>query len=65
MADYEKDTLNAYRTDSRAAEYKKYQTTDWTWGSFVTLLEQRAIARELKRHDWSPEDRLLDRSLDS
>ncbi|MBF0395184.1 MAG: class I SAM-dependent methyltransferase [Desulfobacterales bacterium] len=60
MIDYEQDTLNAYRTPERAANYKRFHTADWTWGRFVTCLEQRAIARELARYNWSPSDQLLD-----
>lgn len=60
MTDYEKQTLNAYRTPERAAEYKRFHTTDWSWGRFVTWSEQRAVARELRRYDWSPLDQLLD-----
>lgn len=60
MVDYEKDTLNAYRTETRAIEYKRYQTTEWTWARFVTWFEQKAINRELRRYDWSTSDRLLD-----
>lgn len=60
MTDYERDTLNAYRTPERAVEYKRFHTTDWTWGRFVTWLEQRAIARELGRYKWAPSDQLLD-----
>lgn len=60
MTDYERDTLNAYRTHARASEYKKLHTTNWTWGRFVTRLEQRAIARELKRYQWTPTDLVLD-----
>lgn len=58
--DYARDTLNAYRSTERAAEYKRYHTTDWTWGRFVTWVEQRALARELSRYRWTPTDRLLD-----
>lgn len=60
MIDYERDTLNAYRTPERAAEYKRFQTSDWSWGRFVTWREQRAIAHELEKYDWTPSDRLLD-----
>lgn len=60
MTDYERDTLNAYRTAARATEYKRYHTKDWTWGRFVTWMEQRAIARELGRYQWAPSDQLLD-----
>lgn len=60
MTDYERDTLNAYRNPERAAAYKRFQATDWTWGRIVTWFEQRAVARELARYDWRPTDRLLD-----
>ena len=60
MSDYEQQTLNAYRTSERAVEYKRFHTSDWTWGRFVTWLEQRAIARELSRYEWVPTDQLLD-----
>lgn len=58
--DYEKQTLNAYRTPERAAEYKQFHTTDWSWGRFITWIEQKAVARELARYDWSSSDQLLD-----
>lgn len=58
--DYERDTLNAYRTPERAAEYKRFNTTTWSWGHFVTWREQRAVARELARYNWSSADWLLD-----
>jgi SAM-dependent methyltransferase len=60
MTDYERHTLNAYRTTERAAEYKRFHTTDWSWGRLVTWLEQRAIARELGRYKWEASDQLLD-----
>ena len=60
MTDYERDTLNAYRTAERAAEYKRFHTSDWSWGRFATWCEQRAIARELGRYKWSSADQLLD-----
>jgi SAM-dependent methyltransferase len=60
MTDYERHTLNAYLNSERAAEYKRFHTTDWSWGRFVTWCEQRAVARELARYDWSPLDQLLD-----
>jgi len=60
MIDYENGTLNAYRTTARAAEYKRYHTKGWTWGRLVTCIEQRAIARELGRYQWSASDQLLD-----
>lgn len=58
--DYERETLNAYRTATRASTYKRLQTTDWTWARFVTWREQRILARELSRYEWSSGDRLLD-----
>lgn len=58
--DYEKQTLNAYRTPERAAEYKRFHTTDLSWGRYVTWCEQRSVARELARYDWSSSDKLLD-----
>jgi SAM-dependent methyltransferase len=58
--DYENQTLNGYRTPERAAEYKRFHTTDWSWGRFVTWIEQKAVARELARYDWSSLDQLLD-----
>jgi len=60
MIDYEKETRDAYLTPSRAAEYKRYNSVDWTWGRFVTWMEMRAVARELGRYQWSPSDQLLD-----
>jgi SAM-dependent methyltransferase len=60
LTDYDRDTLNAYRTPARADEYKRYHTKSWTWGRFVTWLEQRALARELRRYPWTASDQLLD-----
>jgi len=58
--DYERETLHAYRTEARASDYKRLQTTAWTWARFVTWREQHLLARELSRYEWSPDDRLLD-----
>lgn len=58
--DYKNDTLNAYRNTTRAAQYKRYHTTDWTWGRIATWFEQRTIARELRRYNWDPLDHVLD-----
>jgi ubiquinone/menaquinone biosynthesis C-methylase UbiE len=60
MIDYEKETLNAYKTPERAAEYKKFHTKEWSWGRFVTWREQKVMKRELKRYTWSDSDKLLD-----
>lgn len=57
---YERETLNAYRTESRAAEYKRHHTQDWSWARFCTWRKERILARELARYDWSAEDKLLD-----
>jgi SAM-dependent methyltransferase len=57
---YESDTLNAYRSKARAAEYKRYHTRDWTWARFATWREQRVLARELARYPWTAADHLLD-----
>jgi SAM-dependent methyltransferase len=57
---YETDTLNAYRSKQRAAEYKRYHTQGWSWARFSTWREQRLLARELSRYSWSAGDRLLD-----
>lgn len=57
---YENDTLNAYRSKARAAEYKRYHTRGWSWGRITSWREQRAIARELGRYRWTASDRLLD-----
>lgn len=59
-AGYETQTLNAYRSGERAAEYKRYQTKDWNWSRFSTWREQRILARELSRYSWSARDLLLD-----
>lgn len=58
--DYERDTLTAYQTAARARSYKRYHTTDWSWGRLVTAIEQRAVARELTRYRWTASDSLLD-----
>jgi len=60
LGEYETHTLNAYRTRERAAQYKRYHTTDWSWARFTTSREQRALLRELSRYSWTAEDRLLD-----
>ena len=60
QTNYETDTLNAYRSRHRAAEYKRYHTKDWSWARFSTWREQRLLARELSRYPWSAGDRLLD-----
>jgi len=57
---YETDTLNAYRSRQRAAEYKRHHTTEWNWARFSTWREQRLLARELSRYSWSADDRVLD-----
>jgi len=58
--DYEQDTLNAYRTTERAIKYKEYHTTGWSWGRFVTWIEQRKIRRILASFEWSATDKILD-----
>lgn len=58
--DYDTATLNAYRSARRAAEYRRHQTTEWSWARFVTWREQRALARELRRYPWTATDQLLD-----
>jgi SAM-dependent methyltransferase len=60
LMNYEKDTLNAYRSKARAAQYQRYHTRAWTWARFATWREQRALARELARYAWTPDDRILD-----
>lgn len=60
MTNYEKETLNAYRSHARAFAYKKFHTAEWSWGRLVTWFEQKAVAAELKRHDWCSDDQLLD-----
>lgn len=60
MAEYEKETLNAYRTEQRAEEYKKYQTTDKSWARISTEREQKAVKGELNSYNWKETDRLLD-----
>ena len=57
---YETDTLNAYRSRQRAAEYKSYHTKDWSWARICTWREQRLLHHELARYSWSADDRLLD-----
>lgn len=58
--DYEKITLNAYRSRQRASEYKENQTNALSWARFSTWREQRILFRELSRYRWSDGDRLLD-----
>jgi SAM-dependent methyltransferase len=57
---YQKDTLNAYRSEARAVGYKHYQTRGWNWARFITWRQQRLLVRELARYKWSDEDILLD-----
>ena len=57
---YENDTLNAYRSKARAAEYRRYHTKDWTWARFATWRLHRALRRELARYAWTADDRILD-----
>jgi 2-polyprenyl-3-methyl-5-hydroxy-6-metoxy-1,4-benzoquinol methylase len=60
MGEYDyKSALNSYQTPERAARYKKFQETN-RWGSFVTLREQKAVARELRKYKWGTSDQLLD-----
>ena len=60
MSNYEKETLNAYRTVERAKEYKKYHTKDWSWARISTAREQKLLKRELSRYSWKSTDRVLD-----
>ena len=60
MTNYEKDTLNGYRSLERAAAYKKFHTSEWSWGRLVTFFEQRSIARELGHYNWSSNQQVLD-----
>lgn len=60
MTDYDRDTKFAYRTGQRAAEYKKYNTTAWSWGRIATDREQRALHRVFTAQRWTSADRVLD-----
>jgi len=60
MVDYERDTLNAYKSSERAQEYKQFHTSQMSWGRIVTWFEQRAIRNLLNSYDWSRDDELLD-----
>lgn len=60
MTNYEKDTLNAYRSVERALAYKEFHTSEFSWGRLVTWFEQKAVARELRRYNWTPNDKVLD-----
>jgi SAM-dependent methyltransferase len=60
MFDYEKETLEAYKNDLRAKEYKDYHTQRLSWGRLATWREQQILERELFRYKWSAEDKLLD-----
>ena len=60
QTDYQAGTLEGYRTQQRAAAYKRHQTSELSWARFVTWRQQRALARELARYHWSADDRLLD-----
>ena len=58
--DYRSQTLDAYKTSTRAIEYQKYNSRNWTWGRFITWLEQRIVRQELKAYEWRNGDCLLD-----
>ena len=58
--DYNKDTLNAYKNETRALEYKQYHTNDWSWARLVTWIEQRLIVKELNKYNWEATNRILD-----
>lgn len=60
MIDYERETRNAYRSEERAADYKHYNTTAWSWARIATAFEQRVIRTILAGITWTPEDRILD-----
>ncbi len=57
---YETETRAAYRNASRATRYHRDQRQALTWGRVVTWRQQRRVRAELQRHEWSPDDRLLD-----
>jgi SAM-dependent methyltransferase len=57
---YENETRDAYRTETRAVEYKNYYTKTWNWARFCTWRELYLVAKELGRYHWSSKDRLLD-----
>jgi ubiquinone/menaquinone biosynthesis C-methylase UbiE len=58
--DYEGATRSAYRSRERASSYKRYHTTEWSWGRIATYLEQSAIRRLLSSRAWTAADLILD-----
>lgn len=58
--EYEKDTRLAYRSSARADAYRRYQSSEWTWGRITTWREQSLIRRLLARRRWSAADVVLD-----
>lgn len=58
--DYEKDTRLAYRSSARADAYKRYQSSQWTWGRITTWREQYLIRRLLASRMWNAADAVLD-----
>lgn len=60
MTDYDRDTRLAYRTGERASDYKRYNTTAWSWGRLATAREQRGIRRALGRVSLTANDCILD-----
>lgn len=58
--DYETETRSAYQSRDRAAAYKRYHTSDWSWGRIATRLERRALRRLLRARAWTSSDLILD-----
>lgn len=58
--DYEAGTRVAYRSRERASSYKRYHTTQWSWGRIATRLEQSAIRRLVSDRGWKQGDVILD-----
>jgi SAM-dependent methyltransferase len=60
VTDYERETRSAYRTEARAAQYKRYNTTDWSWGRLATRREQAGLRKRVLAYRWLADDVVLD-----
>ncbi len=60
MSNYEHETREAYQSQERAAEYRRYHTSEWSWGRVATWFERRAMRRLLAERGWYGTVHLLD-----
>jgi ubiquinone/menaquinone biosynthesis C-methylase UbiE len=58
--DYDNETRLAYRSATRADAYRRYQSTDWSWGRVATWREQHLVGRILSHRVWNESDIVLD-----